>query len=176
MSIEGSSCVGHQKPGDSELGERRFVPQAKLLVRILFILGALNFLFSLPVNAGYSDWSRAPRPTWECLMALAISSVTVFYPLAPILIWFYSGIAACAVEALRKGGPKASLMPPLLAFPLLLTGWIYTIDVRYWERFNLPPLYGGLVFAVGCNLIFLSTLPGLYYWIKFRLSWRNGGI
>ena len=97
--------------------------------------------------------------------------MTLLLPLIPVLKWFCAGLLACVVGAFRRGGPRVSLLIPLLALPLALT---FGLCLRR-EHENLPRLYGAVVFAIGCTLMFISTLPGLYYWIKFRLSRKKGG-
>ena len=105
-------------------------------------------------------------------MTLMISTFLVIT--IPLAIWWLVALAVTVAWALHPRGPKVSIFIPLLAVGLLIAWVAPWMSANTWEAVQGRPLWGSFVFAGGFTLLFCSTLPGLYYWIRFRLS-RNEG-
>ena len=149
-------------------------PALKIAVRAMCIVGVATCAASLQMPAAYLGFNNCNAfPTWYLISASVVFSliVAVAMPWLPLIgLWFWTGALTCVITVFRPGGPMASLLGPLLSSGLL-AGWILAsagFDARCGHD-----LYGGVVFAVGCSLMFISTLPGLYYWIKLRLPGRK---
>ena len=146
---------------------RRLPPTAMRLARASLVAGVIFVLLALPMSADYNPWNNAPYPTCGGIFLITLFLV-IFYPTIPLVLWFYTGLLTCVVNALRRGGPRASLLVPVLGAPLCASWVLYILAARWWGT-SFRPLYGYPVFATGCTLMFFSTVPGLYYWIKLRL-------
>ena len=149
-------------------------PALKVSARTMGIVGVATCVASLRMPAAYLGFNNCNTyPTWYLISAAVVFSliVAVAMPWLPLIgLWFWAGALTCVITVFRPGGPMASLLGPLLSSGLL-AGWILAsagFDARCGHD-----LYGGVVFAVGCSLMFISTLPGLYYWIKLRLPGRK---
>ena len=156
-----------------ETNPRRLPPLVAWLVRGSCLAGIAAILISLPMNSDYGMWSwgAAASPTWRLVvMTLIISAFLVIT--IPLACWWLLALAGAVAWALHPRGPNDSLFIPLLALGLLIAWVAPWLSVHTWKGQG-PPLWGSFVFAGGCTLIFVSTLPGLYYWIKFRLSRRQ---
>ena len=147
---------------------RRLPPPAMWLARAFLLVGVIFILIALPMSADYGSWNNTPCPTYGGIFLMTFFLV-IFYPTIPLVLWFYTGLLTCVISALRRGGPGRSLLVPVLGAPLCAS-WVLYIPAARWRTTSLHPLYGYLVFAIGCTLVFSSTLPGLYYWIELRLS------
>lgn len=156
-------------------GEELQPPTAVVLARLLYVTGVALCLVSLPMSSTYFGIDQArPVPTLLEIAVYTFLAAFVF-PWVLLLIWFCVAVLACAFSVFRGCGAKGLMLMPLLAAPLLLPWLGVAFDARNWPSRAYPPVYGGVIFAIGCSLMFLSTLPGLYYWVKFRLSRRNRG-
>lgn len=165
------------RPGASHLRAPVLPPALKISARMMGIAGVAICAASLRMPAAYLGFNNCNTyPTWYLISASVVFSliVAVAMPWLPLIgLWFWTGALTCVITVFRPGGPMASLLGPLLSSGLLAS-WILAsagFDARCGHN-----LYGGVVFAVGCSLMFISTLPGLYYWIIFRLSRKNGGM
>lgn len=173
MCPDRESTMGMSVPpagGDTNFS-RRLPPPAMWLARAALAVGVIFVLLALPMSADYNYWSNTPYPTYWGIFVVTIFLV-IFYPTIPLVLWFYTGLLTCVVNALRRGGPRASLLVPVLSLPLCASWLLYLGAVREWGS-SFRPLYGCAVFAGGCTLMFFSTLPGLYYWIKLRLPGKK---
>jgi hypothetical protein len=142
------------------------------LARASLVVGIVFVLITLPMSADYNYWNNTPYPTYCGIFMITIFLV-IFYPTIPLVLWFYTGLLTCVINALRRGGPRRSLLVPVLSLPLCTSWILYVLAARWWGS-SYRPLDGYAVFATGCTLMFFSTLPGLYYWVKYKLLRRNG--
>ncbi len=150
---------------------RRLPPAAAWLVRGTCLAGIIAILISLPMNSDYGTWSWGAEvsPTWRLVvMTLIISAFLVIT--IPLACWWLLALAGTVAWALHPNGPEDSLFIPLSALGLLIAWVAPWLSVRTWEAVQGRPLWGSFVFAGGFTLMFLSTLPGLYYWIRRRVK------
>ncbi len=175
MCPDRESTMGMPVPpagGDTNFS-RRLPPPAMWLARAALALGVIFVLLALPMSADYNSWNHTPYPTYGGLFLTTLALI-VFYPTIPLVLSFYISFFICVANASRRGGPRRSLLISILSIPLCASWALYIMAVRWWGLGSFQPLYGYPAFATGCTLMFFSTLPGLYYWIKFRLSRKNG--
>ena len=148
---------------------------AAWITRSLCLAGIATVLASLSMSSDYGQWSfnRDVSQTWELVVVTIIIAVFLIITI-PLVLWWLTATATAIFFALTPRGPKESLLLPLLAMGTLLS-WLlpWLIAAPTWEGTSRPPLWGSFVFAIGCTLVFFSTLPGLYYWIKLRLPGKN---
>ncbi len=156
--------------GDANVS-RRLPPRAIWPARASLVVGVILILRSLPMKADFNPWNNTPYSTYSGIFGMTLFLV-IFYPTIPLVAWFYTGLLTCVINALRRGGPGRSLLVPVLSAPLCAS-WVLYMPAAAWRGRDMPPLHGYNVFAVGCTLVFFSTLPGLYYWIKLRLPRKN---
>ena len=170
MCPDRDSTIGMSVPpaGVDANASRRLPPPAMWLARASLAVGVIFILRSLPMSADYNYWNYTPYPTYDGIFLMTLFLV-IFFPTIPLVLWFYAGLLTCVINALR---PKASLLVPVLGAPLCASWVLYILVARWWGT-SFRPLYGYPVFATGCTLMFFSTLPGLYYWIKLRLPRKN---
>ena len=168
---DNTKCISELSAGSDMEFSRRLPPTAMWLARTSLLVGVIFILLALPMSADYNYWNNTPYPTYWGIVGITIFLV-IFYPTIPLVLWFYTGLLTCVINALRRGGPRASLLVPVLSLPLCASWLLYLGAVREWGS-SFRPLYGCAMFAAGCTLMFFSTLPGLYYWIKLRLPGKN---
>ncbi len=168
---ESRKVISELSAGNDREFSRRLPPTAMWLARASLLVGVIFILLSLPMSADYNYWSNTPYPTYWGIFVTTIFLVIV-YPTIPLVLWFYTGLITCVINALRRGGPKASLLVPVLSLPLCASWLLYLGAVRDWGS-SFRPLYGCAVFAAGCTLMFFSTVPGFYYWFR-RKGWVKG--
>ena len=166
--------------GQPCLSVRRLPPRGALTARLLCTLGVLCLLISLPMKGGYGLWNREPYSTWDGIITL--SRAALFFPfLLPPLLWWLCAMLCSLWWAFRPYGPRASLAVPMLAGGFIaavacLLIWMAITGNLRTEETNLPAIYGGYLFALGSFLILFSTLPGAYYWFRYRLFGQNKAV
>lgn len=158
----------------------RLPRNARTLVRITCGAGVLAILASLPMECGYNTWKHEPYTTWRMLLFL-FDEAQFFFPIVPFvlpfLLWYVGGVFPCIVNAFRPKGPKPSLLFPILsglAPILLVVSFLFQQPSQESTSSAIGGVIdrgsGGTVNLIGTIIIFISTLPGLYYWIRRRVK------
>ena len=156
---------------------------ARGLARVTCGAGVLAVLASLPMESGYNAWTHQPYATWRMLL-FSFDEALFFFPIVPfvlpLLLWDVGGMLACIVNAFRPKGPKPSLLFPILGglAPILLVMRILSQQPSQQAQSSaiggvVDRGIGDVVNLIGATIIFVSTLPGLYYWIKLRLPRKS---
>jgi hypothetical protein len=165
----------HHDVRNDEKDSQRLPPMAAWFVRGLCLGGLITILISLPMDSDYGMWTfgTAVSPTWRLVLVTLIISAFLIITI-PFAIWWLLALVFTITWALAPRGPKVAILRPLFASGLLIAWVAPWLSIGTWQALQRGPLWGSFVFAIGFTLLFFSTLPGLYYWIRRRLKRCNG--